>query len=197
MQEACVEAVSSAMQPDTLLLLEHHPVFTIGRARDDSSLKTPDALPHPTHQTNRGGQATYHGPGQLVGYPILDLHRHVQDLHVYLRFLEQVLIETMASFDIQAERREGLTGVWVQGRKIASIGVGVRKWITMHGFAWNITEESLPAFESIIPCGISGVEMTCLERECGKSLSVEDVSKSAADCFQSLLTTLARKEPKP
>ena len=122
-------------------------------------------LPYPIYEINRGGQATYHGPGQLVGYPITDLNRCGRDLHNYVTALENALIETCARFGVQARIREGLVGVWVEDRKIASIGVGVKKWIAMHGFAFNVTRESLPPFQAITPCGIQGVQMTCLENE--------------------------------
>ena len=128
-------------------------------------------LPHPFFQINRGGQATYHGPGQLMGYPIIDLRHYGQDLHKYLRWIESVLIEFLKGFEIAAERREGLTGVWVQQRKIASIGVGVRHWITMHGFALNVCGDLSP-FDHITPCGISNVHMTSMEKETGKNTTV-------------------------
>jgi lipoyl(octanoyl) transferase len=160
---------------DEILLLEHEPVYTIGRTPDKSSLLGATHLPHPVFAINRGGQATYHGPGQLMGYPIVDLRRCGQDLHRYLRWLEQMLIEFLAAYKIEATRREGLTGVWVGHRKIASIGVGVRHWITMHGFALNVCGD-LSAFAQIIPCGISDVTMTSMEKETGKTLSVADVA---------------------
>lgn len=160
---------------DEVLLLEHEPVYTIGRTPDKSSLLGEKNLPHPVFAINRGGQATYHGPGQLVGYPIVDLRRCGQDLHRYLRWLEQTLIEFLASYEISATQREGLTGVWIGNRKIASIGVGVRHWITMHGFALNVCGD-LSAFAHIIPCGISNATMTSIEKETGKSFSVVDVA---------------------
>src|SRR5437588_1593671 len=123
---------------DEVLLLEHEPVYTIGRTPDKSSLLGAAHLPHPLFAINRGGQATYHGPGQLMGYPIIDLRRCGQDLHKYLRWVEQLLIETLAEYEIAATQRKSLTGAWVEDRKIASIGVGVRHWITMHGFALNV-----------------------------------------------------------
>jgi len=135
-------------------------------------------LPHPLFPINRGGQATYHGPGQLMGYPIVDLRRCGQDLHRYLRWLEQLLIDLLAEYDIAAVRREGLTGVWIENRKIASIGVGVRHWITMHGFALNVCGDLTP-FDKIIPCGINNVTMASMERELKKELSVGDVARSA------------------
>jgi lipoyl(octanoyl) transferase len=160
---------------DEVLLLEHEPVYTIGRTPDKSSLLGARHLPHPLFAINRGGQATYHGPGQLMGYPIVDLRRCGQDLHRYLRWLEQTLMEFLATCEISATQREGLTGVWVGNRKIASIGVGVRHWITMHGFALNVFGDLAP-FAHIIPCGISDVTMTSMENETGKSLSVVDVA---------------------
>lgn len=160
---------------DELLLLEHEPVYTIGRTPDKSSLLGGAHLPHPLFAINRGGQATYHGPGQLMGYPIVDLRRCGQDLHKYLRWLEQLLVDLLAHYGIAAQRRAGLTGVWVGRRKIASIGVGVRYWITMHGFALNV-EENLAPFAHIVPCGITNVAMTSMEREVGRALSVADVA---------------------
>ncbi|PYK31636.1 MAG: octanoyltransferase [Verrucomicrobia bacterium] len=161
---------------DEILLLEHEPVYTIGRTPDKSSLLGAGHLPHPLFAINRGGQATYHGPGQLMCYPIVDLHRCGQDLHKYLRWLEQTVIDFLARYDLSATRREGLTGVWIDQRKIASIGVGVRHWVTMHGFALNVCGD-LSAFAHIVPCGISNVMMTSIEKETGKSLAVADVAK--------------------
>jgi lipoyl(octanoyl) transferase len=160
---------------DEILLLEHEPVYTIGRTPDKSSLLGAAHLPHPLFAINRGGQATYHGPGQLMCYPIVDLRQCGQDLHRYLRWLEQTLIDFLARYEISATQREGLTGVWVGNRKIASIGVGVRHWVTMHGFALNVCGNLSP-FEKIIPCGISDVTMTSMEKETGKELSIVDVA---------------------
>jgi len=175
---------------DQLLLLEHEPVYTIGRTPDRSSLTTrrtterirrgelsPTHLPHPLFTINRGGQATYHGPGQLIGYPIIDLHQCGQDLHKYLRWLEQLLIDLLAEYGIAASRRASLTGVWVDDRKIASIGVGVRHWITMHGFALNVCGDLSP-FNHIEPCGIKNVTMTSMEGETGAAFSVAAVAAS-------------------
>jgi lipoyl(octanoyl) transferase len=162
---------------DQLLLLEHEPVYTIGRTPDQSSLLGAAHLPHPLFAINRGGQATYHGPGQLMGYPIIDLRRCGQDLHKYLRWLEQLLIDLLAQYGIAASRRESLTGVWVGDRKIASIGVGVRHWITMHGFALNVSGDLSP-FNYIVPCGINNVAMTSMEKETGAAFSVTRVAAS-------------------
>ena len=172
---------------DQLLLLEHEPVYTIGRTPDQSSLSATGRirrgelgaahLPHPLFAINRGGQATYHGPGQLMGYPIIDLRNCGQDLHKYLRWLEQLLIDLLAGCGIAASRRELLTGVWVGDRKIASIGVGVRHWITMHGFALNVSGDLSP-FNHIVPCGINNVIMTSMEKETGSAFSVSRVAAS-------------------
>jgi lipoyl(octanoyl) transferase len=162
---------------DELLLLEHEPVYTIGRTRDRSSLLDAEDLPHPIFSINRGGQATYHGPGQLMGYPIIDLHRCGRDLHKYLRWLEQLLIELLAQYGIAGSQRESLTGVWIENRKIASIGVGVRHWITMHGFALNVRGDLSP-FNQIVPCGIDNVRMTSMEKETGDAFSVADVAEA-------------------
>ena len=184
LQERLVEAraLRDGAEPDRLLLLEHEPVYTIGRTRDESSLRDAEHLPHPVVRINRGGKATYHGPGQLVGYPILDLKPRGADLHRYLRELEEVLIVALARYGVAAGRRDGLTGVWVGGRKIASIGVGVRRWVSMHGFALNVCGDLGP-FQEITPCGIAGVEMTNAEREAGRAVSVEAMARTVAEVF--------------
>ena len=164
---------------ETLFLLEHEPVYTIGRRLDKSSLGNASYLPHPVFEINRGGQATYHGPGQLVGYPILDLKKRGKDLHVYLRSLETAVIRLVGSFGVEAEFCDGKTGVWVQNRKIASIGIGVRRWITMHGFALNVASD-LTGFLSITPCGLAGVRMTSLSLELDREVSLEEVRDRAA-----------------
>jgi len=177
--------------PDELLLLEHEPVYTIGRTPDQSSLRGATHLPHPLFPINRGGQATYHGPGQLVGYPIIDLRRHGQDLHRYLRWIESLLIELLAQFEIAATTRPGLTGVWVENRKIASIGVGVRHWITMHGFALNVSGDLSP-FDQITPCGIAGVAMTSIEKETGVTDQIENVAARTAKISRARIANLIR-----
>lgn len=172
LQEDTVTKVLHGSTEETIYLLEHEPVYTIGRRRDQSSLRDQDSLPAPVFKINRGGEATYHGPGQLVGYPILNLRDRGKDLHKHLRKLEDALILTCKDFGIPASRRDGLTGVWVENRKLASIGVGVTKWISMHGFAINITRESLLPFFAITPCGIDGVVMSCVENEANQPVSV-------------------------
>lgn len=186
-EELVAEKRNDPSFDDQLLLLEHEPVYTIGRTPDRSSLSAAGwirrgelgsaHLPHPLFSINRGGQATYHGPGQLMGYPIIDLRRCGQDLHKYLRWLEQLLIDLLDQYDMIAQRRESLTGVWLENRKIASIGVGVRHWITMHGFALNVCGDLSP-FGHIVPCGINNVAITSMEKETKKSFTVADVAQT-------------------
>ncbi len=170
------DRIAGVMPDDVLLLVEHPPVVTLGRAAKGQHLTASPELLRTRgvelFEVERGGDVTFHGPGQLVGYPILDLKRppHRQDLHWYLRQLEQSLIAGLADLGISAERREGLTGVWTRGRKIASIGVHARDWVTWHGFALNVSTD-LSYFDLMVPCGISGVEMTSVERELGHSVS--------------------------
>jgi lipoyl(octanoyl) transferase len=178
---------------DELLLLEHEPVYTIGRTPDQSSLRGTEHLPYPLFPINRGGQATYHGPGQLIGYPIIDLRNCGQDLHRYLRWLEDLLVETLAASGIAATTRSGLTGVWVENRKIASIGVGVRHWITMHGFALNVGGDLSP-FDQIVPCGISNVTMTSIERETGRKDSVMEVASRVSEVSLRRISALRNVE---
>ena len=183
MQERIVaEKLAVPERDDELLLLEHEPVYTIGRTQNQSSLMGGTHLPHPIIETNRGGQATYHGPGQLIGYPIIALREGERDLHKYLRTLEERVIMVLAEFGVPGCRRELLTGVWVDRRKIASIGVGVRRWITMHGFALNVCGDLSP-FHAITPCGIAGVEMTSIELETGNAIEVAEVASHAARLF--------------
>lgn len=174
---------------DELLLLEHEPVYTIGRTPDQSSLRGATHLPHPLFPINRGGQATYHGPGQLVGYPIINLRHYGQDLHRYLRWVEESLIALLEPYEIQAQTRAGLTGVWIGERKIASIGVGVRHWISMHGFALNVSGALAP-FAHIVPCGIQNVTMTSIEKETGRARDVEEVAANAGRILNERLPLL-------
>jgi lipoyl(octanoyl) transferase len=195
-EEIVAQKRADVSSPDELLLLEHEPVYTIGRTPDRSSLLGASHLPYPLFPINRGGQATYHGPGQLMGYPIIDLRRCGQDLHRYLRWLEQLLIDLLAEYEIAATRREGLTGVWIENRKIASIGVGVRHWITMHGFAFNVCGDLAP-FNKIIPCGISNVTMTSMERELQREFAVAEIAQSVETFARQRLSELQIKEDAP
>jgi lipoyl(octanoyl) transferase len=158
--------------PDTLLLLEHEAVFTLGRnARRENVLSTDDALRargFEIFETGRGGDVTYHGPGQLVGYPILDLSPDRQDVHRYVRDLEEVMLRTCRDYGIAAERVAGLTGAWVGSEKIGAIGVRIARWVTSHGFALNVSTD-LSAFGLIVPCGIHDVVMTSVAQELGRT----------------------------
>ena len=159
------DRIAGRLDHDVLVLLEHPPVVTLGRNSHAEHLLQSDGIE--IHEVERGGDITFHGPGQLVGYPILDLSGYKQDLHWYLRTLEQALIDTLALLEIPAERNPGLTGVWTRGRKIASIGIHVKQWVTWHGFALNVTTD-LSHFDRIVPCGIQGVEMTSVAKERGE-----------------------------
>ena len=169
LQRAVARArISGALSEDVLLLVEHPPVVTLGRSSKAQHLLASPALLAARgvelHEVERGGDVTFHGPGQLVGYPIIDLKRHKQDLHWFLRQVEAALIGALAPFGIVGERRAGFTGVWTRGRKLASIGVHARDWVTWHGFALNVTTD-LSYFDLMVPCGISAVEMTSVARE--------------------------------
>ena len=189
------ERISGAIPEDMLLLMEHPPVVTLGRATKAANLiSSAEFLASrgvDLFEVERGGDVTFHGPGQLVGYPIIDLKRHKLDLHWYLRQVEEALIQTLAAYSIPAERNVGFTGVWTQGRKIASIGVHARDWVTWHGFALNVTTD-LSYFDLIVPCGIDGVTMTSIEKEIDRldsqlpQATVEAASEIAARVFGEL-----------
>lgn len=168
----CRQRLAGELQEDLLLLVEHEPVVTLGRGTHPESLPFPAAELERrgigVYEVERGGDVTFHGPGQLVGYPILNLKDHREDLHWYLRTLEAALISALDSLGISAGVRPGLTGVWTQGRKIASIGIHVKQWITYHGFALNVSTD-LSYFGLIVPCGIAGVVMTSVGAELGRS----------------------------
>ncbi len=141
---------------DTLILLQHPPVYTLGQGADLKFLKfDPDSQDYELHRVERGGEVTYHAPGQVIGYPILNLRQHREDLHWYLRRLEEVIILTLAEYGLRGDRVEGMTGVWVDGYKVAAIGIKVSRWITMHGFALNVCPD-MSGFERIVPCGLEG-----------------------------------------
>src|SRR4051812_48109872 len=177
LQRAVARArIAGDVAEDVLLLVEHPPVVTLGRGTRAGTLTASPALLESRgvelFEVDRGGDVTFHGPGQLVGYPIVDLKRHKQDLHWYLRQVEEALIRGIATLGIAAERRVGLTGVWTQGRKLASIGVHARDWVTWHGFALNVTTD-LSYFDLMVPCGIAQVEMTSLSKETGASTGLD------------------------
>jgi len=172
--------------PDLLLTVEHPHTYTLGRAsKEEDLLLNPEELKERgirTFHIARGGRITYHGPGQIVGYPILDLREFGQDVHRYLRALEEVLIRTLGSFGIMADRIAGRTGVWVGRAKIAAIGVGIRRWITFHGFALNVAPD-LSYFNGIIPCGIAGCQVTSMSLALGRVVETAQVLAVLANCF--------------
>jgi lipoic acid synthetase len=192
-QEREVEAVRGG-GVEKLLLVEHPVVYTIGRGGDEAHLLgAPQRLRVPVFRVSRGGDATFHGPGQVVAYPILSLDHEERDVHRYLRRLEEVLIRTLSAFGIEAERVAGKTGVWVGRRKIASIGVGVRRWVTYHGIALNVAPD-LDYFRAIVPCGIDGVEMTSMARELATDVDLVEVRARLVDDFVSIFS-FSRGQP--
>jgi lipoyl(octanoyl) transferase len=176
-RELAAARIAGRLDRDTLLLVEHPPVLTRGRAAHAEHVLRADGID--VVEVERGGDVTFHGPGQLVGYPILDLTRHRRDLHWYLRALERVLIEALHPLGLWAARWPGYTGVWIDDRKIASVGVHVRQWVTWHGFALNVTT-NLDEFARIVPCGIAGVQMTSVVRELGEARAHPDLGEQVA-----------------
>jgi lipoyl(octanoyl) transferase len=165
---------------DVLLLLEHPHVYTLGRGADERFVLNPGEIP--VYRVSRGGQVTYHGPGQLIGYPIVKLNGPERDVIRYIRRLEEVLIESLATLGIAAQRRPGLTGVWIGREKIASIGIGFRRWVSLHGFALNITTD-LSRFDAIVPCGIAGCRMTSITAQRLGAINSESFSQVVATQF--------------
>ena len=177
LQRSVASAVSRGVVPDTVLLLEHPPVVTLGRRTEPGELHLPRGAKVEIIETDRGGKSTYHGPGQLVCYPILDLTRHGQDVKKYCRDLEEALIGTMAPLGVEATRIEGLTGIWLQRppRKIASIGIHISKWITTHGYALNVDLDPAPFTDWITACGIEDALFTTIARELGRPVTIDEV----------------------
>jgi lipoyl(octanoyl) transferase len=187
LQRSLAAAVSQGAVPDVVMLLEHPPVITLGRRTEVGELHVPDGAEVEIVETDRGGKSTYHGPGQLVCYPILDLTRHGQDVKRYCRDLEEALIRTLAAVGVEATRIEGLTGIWVDGpipQKIASIGVHITKWVTTHGYALNVDLDTAPFTEWITACGLADASFTTIARELGRSVSVDDVRPHATAAFE-------------
>src|SRR4051795_2785376 len=183
LQRSLAGAVSQGAIPDTIVLLEHPPVVTLGRRTDESAeLHVPDGAEVEVVETDRGGKSTYHGPGQLVCYPILDLKRHGRDVKQYVRNLEEALIRTVEPFGLAAERIDGLTGVWLTRppRKLASIGVHLSRWVTTHGYALNVDLDPAPFTEWITACGLEDAMFTTVEREAGRPVTVDEVRPHAA-----------------
>ena len=191
LQEAKLQEVLAGTSQDTFYTLEHSPIYTIGRTKDKSSLLETSQLPHPQLEINRGGQATYHGPGQLVGYSIVDLRKLGKDLHTFIHAIESALVRTCQDFGVNASTKDGLTGVWAGENKLASIGVGVRKWVSMHGFAINITHESLTGFNHITPCGIKGVSMTTVNDEMKPNITTQEFALAVVPNLENEFSKLA------
>jgi lipoyl(octanoyl) transferase len=183
LQRSVAAAVGAGELPDTVLLLEHPPVITLGRRTGPGELHVPPGADVEIVETDRGGKSTFHGPGQLVCYPILDLKRHGQDVQKYCRDLEEALIRTLRAFDLEAERIDGLTGIWLSPppRKVASIGVHISRWITRHGYALNVDLDPAPFTEWITACGLEDAMFTTMARELDQRLGVDDVRDAAAE----------------
>jgi lipoyl(octanoyl) transferase len=185
LQRSLAGAVSQGAIPDTVVFLEHPPVVTVGKRTEPGELHVPDNTDVDVVETNRGGKSTYHAPGQLVCYPIFDLTRHGQDVQKYVRNLEEALIHTLAPFQLQAQRIEGLTGIWLQPppRKIASIGIHISRWVSTHGYALNVDLDAAPFTEWITACGLEDAAFTTIARELGRPVSVDEVRPQARDAI--------------
>lgn len=181
LQRSLAAAVSQGAIPDTVIFLEHPAVVTLGRRAEPGELHLPPTAEVELVETDRGGRSTFHGPGQLVCYPILDLKRHGQDVKRYCRDLEEALIRTLAPFGLEATRIEGLTGIWLEAppRKIASIGIHISKWIATHGYALNVDLELAPFTDWITACGLEATQFTTLARELGRPVRVDEVRPHA------------------
>jgi lipoyl(octanoyl) transferase len=188
LQRALAGAVSQGAIPDTVIFLEHPPVVTLGRRTEETELHIPDGTDVEIVETNRGGKSTFHGPGQLVCYPILDLKRHGRDVKEYVRMLEQALIRTVAPFGLEAECIDGLTGVWLTPppRKLASIGVHVSRWVTTHGYALNVDLDPAPFTDWITACGLDDATFTTITREAGRPVTVDEVRPHAVAALEAV-----------
>jgi lipoyl(octanoyl) transferase len=182
LQRSLAAAVSQGAIPDTVVLLEHRSVVTLGRRTAEGELHVPADAEVEIVETDRGGKSTYHGPGQLVCYPILDLNHHGRDVRRYCRDLEESVIRALAAFELEATRIEGLTGVWLERppRKVCSIGVHISRWITTHGYALNVDLDPAPFTDWITACGLEDAAFTTMARELGRPLEVDDVRPAAA-----------------
>jgi lipoyl(octanoyl) transferase len=190
LQRAVAGAVASGEAPDTVLLLEHPPVITLGRRTEEGELHIPEGAEVEIAETDRGGKSTYHGPGQLVCYPIFDLTRHGQDVKRYCRDLEEALIRTLAPLGVEATRIEGLTGIWLERppRKIASIGIHISKWVTTHGYALNVDLDPAPFTQWITACGLEDAAFTTVARELGRPVSVDEVRPHAVAALEDVFS---------
>jgi lipoyl(octanoyl) transferase len=185
LQRALSAGVGDGSLPDTVIVVEHPPVVTLGRRTEADELHIPSEAEVEVVETDRGGKSTYHGPGQLVCYPILDLTRHGQDVKKYCRDLEEALAQTLGAFGLVGARIEGLTGVWLESppRKIASIGIHLSKWVSTHGYALNVDLDPAPFTDWITACGLDGYAFTSMARELGRPLSVDEVRPVAAQAL--------------
>ena len=197
LQRSIAGAVAQGSIPDTVVLLEHPPVITLGRRTEEGELHVPDGADVEIVETDRGGKSTYHGPGQLVCYPILDLTRHGQDVKRYCRDLEEALIRTIGAVGVEATRIEGLTGIWVDGppRKITSIGIHVSKWVTTHGYALNVDLDPAPFTEWITACGLEDASFTTVARELGRPAGVEEVLPHAVAALEEVFGLSFEEQP--
>jgi len=186
LQRALAGAVSQDAIPDTVVMLEHPAVITLGRRTAGDEVHVPPGAAVEVVETDRGGKSTFHGPGQLVCYPILDLNRHGRDVKRYCRDLEEAIIQTLAAFDVEATRIDGLTGVWLQSppRKICSIGVHISRWVTTHGYALNVDLDPAPLTEWITACGLEDTAFTTVARELGRPVTVAEVRPHAAAALE-------------
>ena len=182
LQKELVEKRRNGQINDTLILVEHEPVYTLGKNADENHILQHSPQDVKTYHIERGGDVTFHGPGQLVGYPILDLHNYKKSISWYMRSLEQLIIDTLAEYGITAERKVGLTGVWVGDEKIAALGVRVTRWVTMHGFALNVTPD-LIYYSSIIPCGIFEYGVTSIAKLVTNEITVNSVKRVLTKMF--------------
>ena len=182
LQKELVEKRRNGQINDTLILVEHEPVYTLGKNADENHILQHSPQDVKTYHIERGGDVTFHGPGQLVGYPILDLHNYNKSISWYMRSLEQLIIDTLAEYGITAERKVGLTGVWVGDEKIAALGVRVTRWVTMHGFALNVTPD-LIYYSSIIPCGIFEYGVTSMAKLVTNEITVNSVKRVLTKMF--------------
>jgi len=181
LQRALAAEVKEGTRPDTVIFLEHPPVVTVGRRTDEGELHVPEGAAVEIVETDRGGKSTFHGPGQLVCYPILDLNRHGRDVRKYCRDLEESIVQTLSAFALEGTRIDGLTGVWLKQppRKIASIGVHISRWVTTHGYALNVDLDPAPFTDWITACGLEDAAFTTMARELGRPLAVDEVRPAA------------------
>jgi lipoyl(octanoyl) transferase len=199
LQRSLAAAVADGERPDTIVLLEHPPTITTGRRTEESELHIPVDAEVDVVETDRGGKSTFHGPGQLVCYPIFDLKRHGQDVKRYCRDLEEALILTLAKLGVEGERIEGLTGVWLTRppRKIASIGIHISKWVTTHGYALNVDLDPAPFTQWITACGLEDAAFTTVARELGRPIAVDEVRGPALEALTEVFALELEERPAP